>query len=255
MRSAPSGARMRSVLNGHVAVRKLPGSEAQCPLVEDRVAGRSVADVTLLVTSDDRRTEHHEGRDQEQEERSEPQPHGTNLRAMAGLIVRGVAEHDPRSLGRQKDRHPQRIDKSGSLPRNQTEPVGPGVRRGGVLEVTLPSRLRREDPNGVCCLCTAQRPTRDISWRGVVHPKRSVPCRSGWVAKSPVVEVSWTTCSDSPDSRKTDRRRHPVALITLAETGGFEPPGEFHPSNRLAGGCFRPLSHVSAHHPSEAPAR
>src|SRR6185436_17176818 len=110
----------------HVAVRKLPGSEAQCPLIEDRVAGRSVADVTFLVTSDDRRTEHHEGRDQEQEERSEPQPYGTKLRAVAGLIVRGVAEHDPRSLGRQKDRHPQRIDKSGSLPRNQTEPAGPG---------------------------------------------------------------------------------------------------------------------------------
>src|SRR5512132_1678807 len=57
------------------------------------------------------------------------------------------------------------------------------------------------------------------------------------------------------ETHPPSRRRHPVALATLAETGGFEPPGEFHPSNRLAGGCFRPLSHVSADHPSEARAR
>src|SRR6185436_11265645 len=30
----------------------------------------------------------------------------------------------------------------------------------------------------------------------------------------------------------------------LAETTGFEPVRECYPPNRLAGGCFRPLSHV-----------
>jgi hypothetical protein len=35
------------------------------------------------------------------------------------------------------------------------------------------------------------------------------------------------------------------ARTRFAETGGFEPPREFYPPNRLAGGCFRPLSHVS----------
>src|SRR5687767_15019724 len=34
-------------------------------------------------------------------------------------------------------------------------------------------------------------------------------------------------------------------IASPAETGGFEPPREFYPPNRLAGGCFRPLSHVS----------
>ena len=38
-----------------------------------------------------------------------------------------------------------------------------------------------------------------------------------------------------------------------AETGGFEPPRECYPPNRLAGGCFRPLSHVSAAESIEDP--
>jgi hypothetical protein len=65
---------------------------------------------------------------------------------MAEFVVRAVAEHDPRSLGRQKDRHPQRIDKSGSLPRNPTEPAGPGVRSCGDLKTTRLRQLRPEDP-------------------------------------------------------------------------------------------------------------
>ena len=47
----------------------------------------------------------------------------------------------------------------------------------------------------------------------------------------------------------------PGHLSSEAETGGFEPPEEFYPLNRLAGGCFRPLSHVSADHPSQARSR
>src|SRR6266498_5026105 len=40
-------------------------------------------------------------------------------------------------------------------------------------------------------------------------------------------------------------RLRTVGQHTDAETGGFEPPGDCYAPNRLAGGCFRPLSHVS----------
>ena len=70
-----------------------------------------------------------------------------------------------------------------------------------------------------------------------------------------VVDPSARSRVGRAGSRSLRSWRFRGPLITLAETGGFEPPGEFHPSNRLAGGCFRPLSHVSAHHPSEALAR
>src|SRR6266487_2938947 len=32
---------------------------------------------------------------------------------------------------------------------------------------------------------------------------------------------------------------------TMAERRGFEPPSRFYPTNRLAGGCLRPLGHLS----------
>jgi hypothetical protein len=31
----------------------------------------------------------------------------------------------------------------------------------------------------------------------------------------------------------------------MAERPGFEPGGQFYPTNRLAGGCLRPLGHLS----------
>jgi hypothetical protein len=41
------------------------------------------------------------------------------------------------------------------------------------------------------------------------------------------------------------------AVDVLAETAGFEPARECYPPNRLAGGCFRPLSHVSGNDSTE----
>src|SRR5436190_9935995 len=32
---------------------------------------------------------------------------------------------------------------------------------------------------------------------------------------------------------------------TMAERRGFEPPDQFYPINRLAGGCLQPLGHLS----------
>ena len=34
--------------------------------------------------------------------------------------------------------------------------------------------------------------------------------------------------------------------MRLAERRGFEPPDQFYPINRLAGGCLQPLGHLSA---------
>src|SRR5712691_10845905 len=31
----------------------------------------------------------------------------------------------------------------------------------------------------------------------------------------------------------------------MAERRGFEPPSQFYPTNRLAGGCLKPLGHLS----------
>ena len=50
--------------------------------------------------------------------------------------------------------------------------------------------------------------------------------------------------------RSTMERAQPAVWthtesLVLAETAGFEPARECYPPNRLAGGCFRPLSHVS----------
>ena len=47
-------------------------------------------------------------------------------------------------------------------------------------------------------------------------------------------------------------RSEPVRAVSrknrrdLAERPGFEPGGQFYPTNRLAGGCLRPLGHLSA---------
>ena len=52
--------------------------------------------------------------------------------------------------------------------------------------------------------------------------------------------------ASSLGARLGDSRRDPVFRGGLAETPGFEPGKECYPLNRLAGGSFRPLRHVSA---------
>jgi hypothetical protein len=55
------------------------------------------------------------------------------------------------------------------------------------------------------------------------------------------------SASTTPGTSNTGQiaRLRTVGQHTDAETGGFEPPGDCYAPNRLAGGCFRPLSHVS----------
>ncbi len=51
------------------------------------------------------------------------------------------------------------------------------------------------------------------------------------------------SCRDAPDATSSAARS--VGQRTLAERPGFEPGGQFYPTNRLAGGCLRPLGHLS----------
>jgi hypothetical protein len=55
----------------------------------------------------------------------------------------------------------------------------------------------------------------------------------------------WPKVTKPPDLVTSENHHLP------AETAGFEPARECYPPNRLAGGCFRPLSHVSGNDSTE----
>lgn len=52
------------------------------------------------------------------------------------------------------------------------------------------------------------------------------------------------SCRDGPPAAESSAGRW-AGRRTLAERPGFEPGGQFYPTNRLAGGCLRPLGHLS----------
>ena len=62
-----------------------------------------------------------------------------------------------------------------------------------------------------------------------------------------VMPIPWS----GRGKRAAPERLAPLADVSgrdhkkMAERPGFEPGGQFYPANRLAGGCLRPLGHLS----------